>query len=107
MNIRHIALTCTAILLAGCASVGRDYQTPETATPAAWVEPGQGKAGVALERWWTSYHDPELDRLVAKALAANFDVRIAAARLREARAAVGISEADLLPDLSADAGVTR
>jgi len=107
MNIRHIALTRTAILLAGCASVGRDYQTPETATPAAWVEPGQGKAGVALERWWTSYHDPELDRLVAKALAANFDVRIAAARLREARAAVGISEADLLPDLSADAGVTR
>jgi outer membrane protein TolC len=106
MNQRLLPLAA-ALLLAGCASVGRDYQPPATPMAGAWADAGPEGAGVALERWWSVYHDPELDRLVARAISTNFDIRIATARLREARAAVGISEADQLPDLDASASVTR
>lgn len=41
----------------------------------------------ALGRWWMLFQDPQLDTLIARALAANFDIRIAETRIREARAA--------------------
>jgi NodT family efflux transporter outer membrane factor (OMF) lipoprotein len=62
---------------------------------------------VDLAGWWTAFHDPVLERLVARALTANLDVRIAGARLREARAALGGAQAGELPDLAADGSATR
>ncbi len=62
---------------------------------------------VELSGWWSAYHDPGLERLVARSLIANLDVRIAGARLREARAALGGAQADALPDLAAAGSATR
>ena len=73
-------LTATAALLAGCAVVGPDYQRPAVSLPASYLNAGDGSATLASE-WWTLYGDAELDRLVGKALAANTDIAMAAARV--------------------------
>ena len=61
------------------------------------------------DRWWTAFGDPELDRLVERALESNFDLAVAWERLREARAVVDRESSDLFPDLDAfaDANVRR
>lgn len=74
------------VLLAGC-TVGPDYARPESGLPAAFPE-GAGvpdRGGVAAD-WWQGFGEPELTRLVGRALAANTDVRAAAARWEEADA---------------------
>ena len=57
--------------------------------------------------WWRLYDDPVLDGLVADALAANTDVRVAVARLARARAALREVKVDRLPEVGASASATR
>ncbi len=105
MKTASCALAAT-LLVAGCA-VGPDYRKPSSsADTAAWIAPAP-MATAPVARWWTVYGDTDLARLIDDALVSGFDVRVAAARLREARAAVGLSEAPLLPYGNVDAGVTR
>ena len=52
-----------------------------------------------LERWWTEFRDPLLDGLVARAIDGNLDLKIATARVREARAARGIAASAALPQV--------
>jgi len=54
-----------------------------------------------LGKWWESFHNEELNRLVGEALEANFDVRIAWAKLRQLRATAVKSRADIYPKLDA------
>jgi NodT family efflux transporter outer membrane factor (OMF) lipoprotein len=51
----------------------------------------------AVDQWWQGFHDPELDSLIDRAVRANLDLKIAASRLLESRAARGVARADLLP----------
>ena len=106
-----------AAALAGCV-VGPDYEHPSVALPAAWSvaaggEPEAPEAPArcgepaALERWWATFEDPLLDRLVARAVEGNLDLRIASARIREARAARGIAAARGRPRVEAAAGYAR
>ncbi len=95
--------------MVGC-KVGPDYTTPETRVPKQWSEPltgGETSRDASLAEWWKALHDPELDSLVARALNANLDLRIAQARLREARALRGLAGADLGPSLDASGMVAR
>ena len=55
----------------------------------------------AVEQWWSSFHDPELDSLIERAVRANLDLKMAASRLLEARAARGGARAGLLPSAEA------
>jgi NodT family efflux transporter outer membrane factor (OMF) lipoprotein len=97
-------LLCVA-LLAGC-TVGPDYRRPDVPVPKEFSEAaGQGPA--SLERWWTEFRDPLLDRLVARAVEGNLDLKIAAARIREARAARGIAASQGLPQVDASGGYAR
>ena len=88
---KHVGLTSVAALaLAGCAS-GPEYRAKPL--PPAATAPLLGAAGTSLvttakpdHRWWRLYADPVLDSLVSDALAANTDVRVAAARVARARA---------------------
>jgi NodT family efflux transporter outer membrane factor (OMF) lipoprotein len=57
--------------------------------------------------WWTLLRDPTLDRLVEQALAQSRDLRVAQARLREARALRGLAAADRGPSVTADGSVER
>lgn len=85
-----------ALLLAGCATVGPDYRPPrppagiaDRPTTAFEASSSAALSSAPLPpRWWRLYNDPRLDALVEQALAANTDLRVAAANLERAQAAV-------------------
>lgn len=86
--------------LAGCTTVGPDYQRPEVPLPAAF-EGGTAEAAAPLPaQWWRLYGDPRLDELVGSALAANADLRLAAARVLEAEGAWREVSASLFPEVN-------
>jgi len=97
------------MLLAGCA-VGPDYHRPSADLAPAWqpAEPWHEAApgDTALKgRWWELFEDPALNPLVEQALAGNQNLRVAAARLEQARDQLTIARSALFPaiDLSASA----
>jgi len=76
------------VLAAGCA-VGPDYHPPKTKAPTNWSEAQLGGAtnsAVQTVEWWKTFNDPELNSLIERAVAANYDLRIAEAQLLQARA---------------------
>jgi len=88
-------------MLAGC-TVGPDYKAPEIKMPDAFsaapsVSAPATTATVAMARWWRALNDPELDALVERAVAGNLDLRIALARLQEARTAEQVAMGLALP----------
>jgi NodT family efflux transporter outer membrane factor (OMF) lipoprotein len=96
--------------------VGPDYSPPRSDAPSGWagvaevsaVQTSVPTAGPAeLTQWWNQFDDPMLTQLVEDALKANLDVKLAVARLRQARAAQGIAVAALWPSLSAFAEYQR
>ena len=95
----------SALLLGGCA-VGPDYVRPDISMPAGWGERADTSL-TDLSQWWTLFGDPTLERLVERALQANHDLRIARARVKEARALVGVAKGALLPDLDASGSYRR
>jgi outer membrane protein, multidrug efflux system len=103
------SLLLAAAAAAAC-SVGPRYQRPDLPTPKAWAEAPAGESaadGSALERWWTAFHDATLDSLVARAVEGNLDLEIAAARIREARAAHGIAASAALPQAGIAGAASR
>ena len=104
---RRTAASCGLALvaaLAGCA-VGPSYVAPESEAPAGWSE--ASSAPVAPQGWWRSFDDPLLDSLVERALAANLDLAIAAARVEEADALRRVVGGTRWPQLDAGAGYRR
>lgn len=74
--------------------------------PQQWAEPVPA-GGEALARWWRVFDDPLLVQLVEDALAANTDVRVAAANLRAARAVREQAASALWPQVSASLTAQR
>jgi NodT family efflux transporter outer membrane factor (OMF) lipoprotein len=98
-----------ALIASGCMT-GPDYARPDIATPEDWVSEKAGCVSSApgdITAWWTQFNDPVLDSLIARAVESNFDVRAAASRVREARAARGVVAASLLPSVNAGASLKR
>lgn len=94
---------------AACA-VGPDYRPPEraSAAPGAFVTTtaATDPALPLPDDWWRLYADPVLDRLVAQALAANTDLRVASANLARARAVLGEARAGRLPTTGVSGGAS-
>lgn len=90
--------------LGGC-SLMPDYERPAAAIPAAWPDNVQsaGVRKVASVDWQQYFPDPRLQALIAAALQNNLDLRIATARIAEARAQYGIQQADRLPNVNLSA----
>ncbi|NLE28333.1 MAG: efflux transporter outer membrane subunit [Phycisphaerae bacterium] len=96
--------------LSGC-SVGPDYRRPEVPTPEVWSGEKDGPVATQpsivttqpadVSSWWKTLKDPTLDSLIERAIESNLDLRIATARIREARAQRGIIAADLWPEVNA------
>lgn len=101
-----------AAMLAGCA-VGPDYVRPKVEAPAQYKElpPGwrtaQPQDAVPRGEWWAMFGDPELDALVARIDISNQNLRIAEARLRQARALAEQARAGLFPALNLNGAATR
>lgn len=104
------SIAAALVLLAGC-KVGPDYKKPETKTSETWHEQLEG--GVTqgpptdLARWWTTLNDPMLDSLIEKSVAGSHDLKIAALRLKEARAQRGVVAADQYPKVDVSGSYSR
>lgn len=105
---RRSSLCFVLLALAGCGT-SQGYQTPQVDIPAQWSEASQTgtSVDVAQSAWWKSFNDPELDSLIERAVKANLDVQLAAARVREARAQADISAAALSPSVTAKGSAVR
>jgi len=104
--MKFAAAIAAALALAGC-TVGPNYHRPAVDIPPAYRNTEQaGAASIADEKWWTVFQDPELQKLIRKALQQNYDVRIAASRILQAQDQVGIARSQQLPSVSAGAGYT-
>jgi multidrug efflux system outer membrane protein len=95
-------------LMTGCL-VGPKYQRPAVDVPQEYRAPAPQQAAQASslgnEQWWQVYQDPVLTQLIHTAIAQNYDVRIAAARVLESQAQVGITRANQFPSASVGADV--
>jgi multidrug efflux pump len=96
-------------LVNGCKAVGPNYSEPAVPVPTAFAnqeQPGMSTADVEVA-WWRGFQDEELNQLVTEALTDNHDIRIATARLREARALLSFTEFDRYPTVTTEASYSR
>ena len=106
------ALLLIMLLSAGCA-VGPNYKRPSADVPGTYrgaipQEAAQPAAeSFGDQKWWEAFQDKQLQELIHTALQQNYDVRIAATRILEARAQVGITRADQLPTIGAGVGANN
>ncbi len=132
--LSRTAYATTVVFLASC-SVGPNYKRPAVNVPAAYRDPGEPNptssqpqpatkapipapattaadtngspvTSLAEEKWWDVFQDKELQDLIRIALKNNYDVRIAAARVLQAQAQLGITRADQFPTLTGGGNVT-
>ena len=103
-----LGIVVVLLLEAGCL-MGPKYKRPGVDVPQEYRAPAPQEASQASslgnEQWWKVYQDPALTQLIHTAIAQNYDVRIAAARVLEAQAQVGITRANQLPSASVGADV--
>ena len=87
MNALRLFLIAGVSLTAAACAVGPDYKAPAT-PPAAFqnADPAVFTAANPEAEWWKAFGDPVLDQLIGQALSANLDLKIAVARVAEARA---------------------
>ena len=102
--VRRLFIAIVASLVMSACAVGPKYKRPATAIPDSYrgATPDQ-QAGASLgdEKWWSVFEDPGLQSLVREALTQNYDVRIAAERVLQAQAVLGITRADQFPTVTA------
>src|SRR5215203_6207516 len=104
---RALAVSCLLLTvgaapsLAGCAAVGPNYVRPQVPTPPAYrfVEGTTEAQSLADAPWFQVFDDPALQALIRDAIANNLDLRVAVARLEEARARAGIARSFLYPQV--------
>jgi outer membrane protein, multidrug efflux system len=94
-------------MLTGCA-IGPDYKRPMVAEPPTFRGQATAEAvSFADAPWWEAFQDPILKNLIQEALRNNYDVGIAAARVQEARANLGVARSDYFPSLDYDISAGR
>src|SRR6201988_433904 len=122
------ALLLAMLAFTGCA-VGPNYKRPAVDVPGMYrgstpdapvsadaksqpAQPEHARTEQSSEslgdaKWWDVFQDPQLQSLIRTALKNNYDVRIAATRVLQAQAQLGITRADQLPSLSAGGTMTN
>lgn len=128
-STRYPALAFVLLLGAGgCIAVGPDYEPVAIPLPATWSGDGAAASSATdrgdplalsderaeevelpevMDRWWDDFGDPTLTALVERAATGNLDVRTAGSRITQARASLGISEADQWPTIDGNVSATR
>jgi len=107
---RSIPVLIFVAFLAGGCAVGPDFEPPKTEVAANFNE--AAKAAVDNnefkgDKWWSSFKDPELDKLIAEAVSANRDLDSALARVNQARAVRQEAFLDLFPTVTAEGDYAR
>jgi multidrug efflux system outer membrane protein len=104
-----LASLFTALLISGCM-VGPDYKRPAAVVPTEFrgVSAETAKAEAASlgdQKWWDVFRDEQLQSLIRTAIQQNYDVRIAATRVLEAQAQLGIARSNQFPSVSGGANI--
>ena len=107
-----IAVAAAAVTAVSGCMVGVDYKQPVTKAPTDYGESHAGPTTRASEPidlaiWWRSFHDPELNSLINRAIHDNNTLLQAEARVRQARAQLGIEWGNEFPTLFLDGSYTR
>lgn len=118
MNGRTVG-AMLAVMVAGC-EVGPNYKPPEMKVRATFAEanvkgasttrasvPTTQPGSPPVTLWWTTFHDPELNVLIGRAVRGNLTLRQAVSRVRQARYQRAIAGAGLFPNVNADGGYQR
>src|ERR1700730_16301082 len=102
-----VAGVVMAALLAGCA-IGPNYKRPPVAEPHVFRGQAPAEAASLADLpWWEGFEDIILKNLILEALGSNYDVKIAAARVQEARAQAGVARSQFFPQIGYDLSVER
>jgi multidrug efflux system outer membrane protein len=108
VTARWLLFGALALMAVGC-KVGPNYKRPDVASPQGYrgalapeiTTTTAPQTSVGDQSWQSIFVDPALQRLIAEALANNLDLKIAAQRVLEARAQVGVVRSQQLPSVSA------
>lgn len=117
---RRIAPLLAALLLVACSSIP-ELKAPALDMPSAFKESSeplqaadgtrwkvaQPAEGQARGEWWLAFNDADLTALIKEATGANANLAVAAARVKQARALAGVSQADRAPQVGAGMGAQR
>jgi len=109
MKLAHLLVTSLSALALSACAAGPDYvaATPPPASSGPFLSQSPAVTATPVAaNWWKLYNDPVLDGLVADALKANTDIRVAVAHLERARAALSGAKSDRLPQTTIGAGAT-
>jgi len=109
---RYALIIVLGLFVSACTTVGPDYQQPQVSVLDKWHEEADSGINSQTEeiqaKWWTVFNDPTLNQLIDTAYQQNLDVQIAATRIIEARARLGIAVGGLYPQSqSVNGGGTR
>jgi multidrug efflux system outer membrane protein len=100
-----VAAAVASLLLAGCL-LGPNYHRPQVAEPQQYrfaEGPAQAES-IADTPWWEIFKDPQMQALIREAITNNLDLRVATARVEQARAQAGVAKSFLYPELGATVG---
>ena len=100
--VKQSTLIILLAALGGC-SLAPIYQRPAAPVAAVWPDSAKSPDTRPMPDWQAYFPDPRLQALIAAALENNRDLRIATARIAEARARYGIVQADRLPNVNLNA----
>lgn len=114
MHIGHciksilLAIAFSAVILSGC-TVGPDFKRPELVMPQHWANPVPEcrKTDPEFAQWWKSFEDETLDWLIDKALTDSLDLKLAVARITQARAANRQAVAQFGPKMNVSGSYKR
>jgi multidrug efflux system outer membrane protein len=107
LRISGLVMMSASLGLACACAVGPNYKRPTVNVPPAYhgLSPDEAAKAdaksLADEKWWEVFQDEQLRELVKTALQQNYDVRIAATRILQAQAQLGITRADQFPTIAA------
>ncbi len=109
-HVRYAVATLATLVLTGCM-VGPDFRTPDTKVDDNWVEAAEFgvRHDAAVDvRWWETFNDPVLVRLVDEAYSNNLDLRTAGVRVLQAMAQRGVAQGQFWPQSQTiDASASR
>ena len=106
--IRKLSVVCMLSVLTGC-TVGPNYKRPDVAAPPSFraAEEKAAQNSLGDVKWFNLFDDAVLKDLIAEALKANYDVRIAAERVMEAQGRLTATRSALAPQFNLQSDVAR
>ena len=108
VRLRVFAALLAVSVMAGGCMVGPDYEWPAVEQPARFKSrPASEAAPPIATEWWQLYRDPELNQLIATAIASNQTLQQAVARVDEARAIARVAGSFLYPTISGNPSFAR